>query len=257
MMKMISTIALLSIATAAPAQDAAPGNAPTSRGFAMHGFDRIELSGCDIVTVAIGSGYAVTAQGRAANIDNLRIDMTGSTLRIRRRNDSCNGHDRRVAIAVTLPSLKAVDVSGAVGMNLPALDARAFAVDASGASVLRLAGLRSASVSFDLSGASRATIGNLQADRVSIGSSGPAMYVSRVRHGIDYRRQWRRRGGCAQPVRARRDDRGQRHRKGPRGQRANGAGQRKRHGQRHGRGQSALHRVQERARPHRLRSMTA
>ncbi|MDY0957075.1 DUF2807 domain-containing protein [Sphingomonas sp. CFBP8993] len=172
MMKMISTIALLSIAAAAPAQDAAPGNAPTSRGFAMHGFDRIELSGCDIVTVAIGSGYAVTAQGRAANIDNLRIDMTGSTLRIRRRNDSCNGHDRRVAIAVTLPSLKAVDVSGAVGMNLPALDARAFAIDASGASVLRLAGLRSAAASFDLSGASRATIGNLQADRVSIGSSG-------------------------------------------------------------------------------------
>lgn len=168
MLKMISTIALLSIAAAGPAQEPAQ----TSRGFAMRGFDRIELGGCDIVTVSLGSGYAVTARGRAANIDNLRIEMTGSTLRIRRRNDSCNGHDRRVAIAVTLPSLKAVDVSGAAEMNLPALEARAFAADASGAAVLRFGGLRSASASFGLSGASQATVRNLQADRVSLGASG-------------------------------------------------------------------------------------
>ncbi|CAM3155139.1 MULTISPECIES: GIN domain-containing protein [Sphingomonas] len=168
MTKMISAIALLSLATVAPAQD----NAQTSRSFALRGFDRIEVGGCDIVAVALGSGYAVTARGRAANIDNLRIDTTGSTLRIRRRNDSCNGHDRRVAIAVTLPSLQAVGVSGAAEMNLPALDVRAFAADTSGAGVLRLAGLRGGTVSFGLSGASQTTVRDLQAERVKLDTSG-------------------------------------------------------------------------------------
>ncbi|WP_294235610.1 DUF2807 domain-containing protein [uncultured Sphingomonas sp.] len=168
-MKKISAIALLSLATAgASAQD----NAQTSRSFALRGFDRIDLGGCDIVTVALGTGYAVTAQGRAANIDNLRMDMQGTTLRIRRRNDSCNGHDRRVAIAITLPTLKAVDVGGAAEMNLPLLYSQAFAVAASGASVVRLPGLRGGSASFGLSGASKVTVRNLRVDRASLKTSG-------------------------------------------------------------------------------------
>ncbi|MCP1131633.1 DUF2807 domain-containing protein, partial [Robbsia andropogonis] len=81
------------------------------------------------------------ARGRAANIDNLRIDTNGSTLRIRPRNDSCNGHDRRVAITVTLPVLKAVNVSGAAEITLPALNTPAVAVKTSGAAVLRLPAL--------------------------------------------------------------------------------------------------------------------
>lgn len=168
MMKTISAIALLSLATVAPAQD----HAQTSRSYPLRGFDRIEVGGCDIVTVALGASYAVTARGRAANIDNLRLDTTGTTLRIRRQNDSCNGHDRRVAIAVTLPSLKAVDVSGAAEMNLPALNVRAFAADTSGAGVLRLAGLRGGAASFGLSGASEVTVRDLQAEGVKIGTSG-------------------------------------------------------------------------------------
>lgn len=172
MKTMISAIALLSLAAvAAPAQE----NAQTSRSFDVRGFDRIELSGCDIVTVALGSAYAVTARGRGANIDNLRIDTDGSTLRIRRRNDSCNGHDRRVAIAVTLPVLKAVDVSGAAEMNLPALDTPAFAVETSGAAVLRLPALHSGTAKFDLSGASQVTVQNLRAERASLDTSGASV----------------------------------------------------------------------------------
>jgi len=171
-MKMMSVIALLSLAAvAAPAQE----GVQVSRGFDMRGFDRIELGGCDIVTVALGSAYAVTARGRAANIDNLRIDTNGSTLRIRRRNDSCNGHDRRVAIAVTLPMLKAVDVSGAAEMNLPALDHPAFALNASGAGVVLLPALRSGAASFGLSGASVVTVRSLQAERASLGTSGTSV----------------------------------------------------------------------------------
>ena len=171
-MKMMSAIALLSLAAvAAPAQE----GVQVSRGFDMRGFDRIELGGCDIVTVALGSAYAVTARGRAANIDNLRIDTNGSTLRIRRRNDSCNGHDRRVAIAVTLPALKAVDVSGAAEMNLPALDHPAFALDASGAGVVLLPALRSGAASFGLSGASVVTVHKLEAERANLGTSGASV----------------------------------------------------------------------------------
>lgn len=169
MKKMLSAIALLSLAAVgASAQD----NAQTSRSFAFRGFDRIDLGGCDIVTVALGTGYAVTAQGRAANIDNLRMDVQGATLRIRRRNDSCNGHDRRVAIAVTMPTLKAANVGGAAEMTLPLLDSPAFAAAASGASVVRLPGLRGGSASFALSGASQVTGRDLQVERASLKTSG-------------------------------------------------------------------------------------
>lgn len=175
-MKTISSIALLSLAIAA-APMAAPAQTAdqTTHGFEVRGFDRIELSGCDVVTVALGSAYAVTARGRAANIANLRIDTNGSTLRIRRRSDSCNGHDRRVAIAVTLPALQAVNVSGAGEMTLPALATRAFAVTASGAGVVRLPALRGGSASFGLSGASQLSVGGLQVERASLDASGASV----------------------------------------------------------------------------------
>lgn len=169
MKKTLSAIALLSFAAVgAAAQD----SARTSRSFDVHGFDRIDMAGCDIATVSLGSRFAVTAQGRADNIADLRIDTTGGALRIRRRDNSCNGHDRRVAIAITLPSLQAVNISGAAEMNLPALDVRAFAAEISGASVLRLAALHGGSASFGLSGASQATVGDLRADRVKLDTSG-------------------------------------------------------------------------------------
>ncbi len=172
MKTMISAIALFSLpAIAAPAQD----NALTTRGYDLRGFDRIDVGGCDIVTVSLGSGYTMSARGRAANIDALRIDANGGALRIRRKDNSCNGHDRRVAIAVTLPAIKAVKLSGAVEMNLPALEAPAFAAEASGASVLRLAALRSGMASFGLSGASEATVRSLRAERAKLDTSGASV----------------------------------------------------------------------------------
>ncbi|WP_375243409.1 GIN domain-containing protein [Sphingomonas parapaucimobilis] len=172
MKKMISAIALLSLAAvAAPAQE----SAQTTRGYDLRGFDRIDVGGCDIVTVSLGSGYAVSARGRAANIDTLRIDTIGGALRIRRKDNSCNGHDRRVAIAVTLPAIRAVRLSGAAEMNLPALEVPAFAVDTSGASVLRLSTLRSGTTSFGLSGASGVTVRSLRAERVKLDMSGASV----------------------------------------------------------------------------------
>ncbi|WP_322966262.1 GIN domain-containing protein [Sphingomonas fuzhouensis] len=172
-MKMISTIALMSLVAVAPAS--AQDGQQTARSYQVRGFDRIDLSGCDIVSVSLGAAYGVTARGRAANIDALRIDTDGATLRIRRRDDSCNGHDRRVAITVTLPSLKAVHVGGAAEMNLPALDVPTFAVGTSGASVLRLPALRSGAVSFDLLGASQVIVQNLRAERASLDTSGASV----------------------------------------------------------------------------------
>lgn len=169
MKKTISAIAILSFAAVgAAAQD----SAQTSRGFDIRGFDRIVMTGCDIATVTLGSRFAVTARGRADNIDNLRIDTTGGTLRIRRRDNSCNGHDRRVAIAITLPVLKAVDVSGAAELNLPALDFPGFDAETSGAAVLRMDGIRGASARFDLSGASQVSVQNIRVERVGVDMSG-------------------------------------------------------------------------------------
>ncbi|WP_428970129.1 GIN domain-containing protein [Sphingomonas sp. Xoc002] len=172
MKKMIPAIALFSlIAAAAPAQQ----SVQTTRGYDLRGFDRIDVGGCDIVTVSLGSGYAVSARGRAANIDTLRIDTSGGALRIRRKDNSCNGHDRRVAIAVTLPAIKAVKLSGAVEINLPALETPAFAADTSGASVLRLSALRSGMASFGLSGASEVTVRSLRTERAKLATSGASV----------------------------------------------------------------------------------
>lgn len=168
----ISAIALLSLAAVgASAQD----HAQTSRAFDMRGFDRIEMSGCDIATVKLGPVFGVTALGRADNIDNLRIDTSGGALRIRRKDNSCNGHDRRVAIEITLPSLKAIDTSGAAELTLPMLDVPGFDARTSGASVLRVSGLRGGWARFGSSGASQVTVQDLQAGRVVLDLSGASV----------------------------------------------------------------------------------
>ena len=173
MKTIIPAIALLSLAAVgASAQD----NAQTSRSFDVRGFDRIDLGGCDVATVTLGATYAVTVQGRAANIDNVRVETIGSTLRIGRRNNSCNGHDRRVAIAITMPSLAAVSLSGATELTLPALDARLFEARASGASVLRIAAWRGGSARFDLSGASDATVHAVHGDALALDLSGASEF---------------------------------------------------------------------------------
>lgn len=172
MKKMIPAIVLFSLtAAAAPAQD----SAQMTRGYDLRGFDRIDVGGCDIVTVSLGSGYAVSARGRVANIDTLRIDISGGALRIRRKDNSCNGRDRRVAIAVALPAIKAVKLSGAVEMNLPVLETPAFAAETSGASVLRLSALRSGVADFGLSGASEVTVRGLRAERAKLDTSGASV----------------------------------------------------------------------------------
>jgi len=92
----------------------------TSRTFTASGFTKIDLRGPDDIDVKNGTQFAVTAEGDAATLDKLEVQVVDGTLRVGRkdRNGFSVSSDRGVKIHVTLPSLDAASVSGSGNMTV-------------------------------------------------------------------------------------------------------------------------------------------
>lgn len=179
--KIIPTLAaaiagLSAIGGTAPAPALAQGT--DTRGFDVAGFQRIDMAGCDRAVVTLGERFAVSARGRTRDLDRLRIDRAGDTLRIRRTDRGCDGGQEAVRIAVTLPSVRGVSVSGAGAIELPALSEPRFDADISGAGRIELAGLSGREARFSMSGAGRAVLRAVRLDRMALDLSGAGSIVA-------------------------------------------------------------------------------
>ncbi|WP_164156913.1 head GIN domain-containing protein [Sandarakinorhabdus rubra] len=142
---------LSSVLLAAAALAAVPASAEQRR-FPLTGFDRVVVAGSDDVTITRG-GFAVTADGAAADLDRLDIAVVDGVLKIsRKRGDWRSWNGKAVRVAVALPALRGLSLSGSADVQADRGDADRFALTLSGSGDVSLAKLDAKTADISLSG---------------------------------------------------------------------------------------------------------
>lgn len=171
------------------------------RTFTVDEFDRIDISGAfeADVTVVPDESQRVEILADDNFFDDIEVGVNGRTLTIEVRNGIQFKSRTDLKATIAVPSLRAIEASGATEVDLDAgdtdvedmdlsgasrLDVVALAapnlrIDVSGASTLRVAGSRTLDASIDASGASEVDLTNLPLDRAALDVSG----ASRARLG--------------------------------------------------------------------------
>lgn len=132
-------------------RDAGP---PTAQDFALTGFTAVEVAGPDDVTIRQGDKFLVTAKGPKAEMDDLEIKLDGTTLSIGRKREGFSfGRDHDgVEIAITLPKLSGVRLTGSGTVDADTIDGDAVEAVLTGSGDLKVAKLTGKSAKLTVSG---------------------------------------------------------------------------------------------------------
>ncbi|APZ99154.1 DUF2807 domain-containing protein [Sphingopyxis sp. QXT-31] len=132
--------------------DAGP---PTTQDFALTGFSAVEVAGPDDVTIRQGEKFSITAKGPKAEIDDLEIKLDGTTLSIGRKREgfsfSSRDHDG-VEIAITMPKLTGVRLTGSGSVDADTVDGDAVEAVLTGSGDLKVAKMTGRSAKLTVSG---------------------------------------------------------------------------------------------------------
>ncbi|TAE33000.1 MAG: DUF2807 domain-containing protein [Cytophagales bacterium] len=123
------------------------------RTFNVNGFDKLDMGSAFTINVQQGSNFSVKASGRDEDLDDLDVNVSGGTLKVRYKNQKWGWNNRKnVRFEITMPQVRSMDFSGACTATVK--------------------GFRNqGNVDLDISGATTATI-DLDADRVNVDFSG-------------------------------------------------------------------------------------
>lgn len=165
-MKVIEALSLAAL-LAAPAAQAA------ERSFALTGFDKVDAAASSNVDIRTGPAFAVEASGDAAAIDRLEITVAGGTLRIGAKPGWNWGGKGKARVAVTLPRLVGVRISGSADVTADRGAGPAFAAGVSGSGNLRVDAIDAAEVRLDIAGSGNVVaLGRCSALNARISGSG-------------------------------------------------------------------------------------
>ena len=163
-----------------PAETSRPATAGpvATKSFALTGFTAVEVAGPDDVTIRRGDAFSITATGPQAQIDELEIKLDGTTLSIGRKRAgfSFSGSDDNddVDIAITLPKLDGVRLTGSGSVDADAVEGTAVKAVLTGSGDLKVAKFSGASAELTLSGSGDIEIasGAIKTGDVSVTGSG-------------------------------------------------------------------------------------
>ena len=140
--------------------DSTPGlpgsGSGTTRTFAATDFTAVELRGSDDVDVRVGTAFSVRAEGPAAELDKLKIERDGDTLKIGRIgrkgfnwSDDSKG---KVTVYVTMPRIAEASVAGSGNLGVDRVEGQAFEGELAGSGNLTIATLAVQQAKFDIAG---------------------------------------------------------------------------------------------------------
>ena len=129
----------------------------TTRTYAVSDFSALALRGSDDVDVRVGTGFSVRAEGPSKELDRIKIERVGDTLRIGRKKRSgldWGGSSENVTVYVTMPRIVGTTIAGSGNMTVDRVEGQRFTIDAAGSGSLTVAMLavREAKVSMAGSG---------------------------------------------------------------------------------------------------------
>lgn len=149
----------------------------TSRNFALSGFTGIKVTGPDDVEIRRGNAFAISAVGPTHDVEDLEIELDGSTLSIGRKREEF-GFDRRnhapVKISITMPRLGAVRLTGSGSIDADAIEGDAIETVLTGSGNLQVASLSGNTAKINISGSGDIEIGagTIGSGDVSVTGSG-------------------------------------------------------------------------------------
>lgn len=167
-MKIRTALPLVAVLASCTAANAA------ERSFPVSGFDRVAASGSQDVTIVTGRAASVVARGPADRLDRLDIRVEGGVLKIGHKRGSWSwGRSEPVRIAVTLPALHGVSLSGSGNVTADHGTGPAFDAKLSGSGDLVVTQLDSASVAVNVSGSGDVTAsGRCRTASIALAGSG-------------------------------------------------------------------------------------
>jgi len=144
---------------AASSADAGP---ITTQSYALTGFTGVEVAGPDDVTIRQGAAFSITAKGPKAVLDKLEIKLDGTQLSIGRKREglSFSSHDDDdVEIAITMPKLDALRLTGSGSIDADNVEGDAVEAVVTGSGDLKIAKLTGKSAEVAVSGSGDIEIG--------------------------------------------------------------------------------------------------
>jgi hypothetical protein len=162
-MRLFALIAVLPIAACSfhgNSSDSKPGiagsGAGSSRTYQVADFTGVDLRGSDDVDVRVGTGFSVRAEGEAAELDKLKIEKVGETLRVGRIDGSSfhwgGGDHQGVKVFVTMPRIAAASIAGSGDMTIDRVEGQSFNGSSAGSGSLNVAALNVQSGDFSIAG---------------------------------------------------------------------------------------------------------
>jgi hypothetical protein len=143
----------------------------TTKEYDFKDFTRIEVSHAFEVQITRGESFKVEVTTDDNLVDRLRVEQSGSTLRIGMESGISFGTATREAM-ITLPTLEAVQLSGASKGGVIGFGGKGdLSIGLSGASTLALTGIKAGDARLEVSGASKLA-GDLDAGDVGMEASG-------------------------------------------------------------------------------------
>ena len=146
------------------------------RSFSENGFTRVSVAGGYRVVVRHGNAFKIEAGGDRDNLDDLRVERDGSTLRIKPRNTGFFSKDwsrneEKVLIRIEMPAVDGLELAGGVQGDLGGFDRQdRLQVQQAGMSHLRLNG-NYGTLKLSLAGPCRTTATG-HADDLSLDAAG-------------------------------------------------------------------------------------
>ena len=140
----------------------------TTRTFDLKGFDRLSLGSAFEITVTKGN-YSVKVEGRKQDLNDLEAEVSGGKLRVHYKDSfNWNRNRKRVSVTISMPTVKALDFSGATTSRVSGFDdLGTLDLDISGASKSDIQ-VKAQRIVMDASGASTITLtgsaGRLEGD---------------------------------------------------------------------------------------------
>ncbi|OYW14135.1 MAG: hypothetical protein B7Z50_05110 [Sphingomonadales bacterium 12-62-5] len=143
----------------------------TERSFANTGFTQVVLEANDTVSIRKGA-FRLVATGSEADLDRLEIRQEGTTLRIGRKRGNWDWRGRSLQVAVSLPALTAVTVSGSGNATADVAEGAAVNLRVSGSGDLAVRDVKTQALSASISGSGGLSVASVASGGVNASISG-------------------------------------------------------------------------------------
>ena len=152
------------------------GGPVIDRDYQVAGFDRIAVASSYDTNVRTGAAPSIHARGNQKAIENLEVSVEDGVLVIKSKKKMnfgwSSGHNGKVVLTVTVPSLRGADLAGSGDINVDKVAGDSFTGSIAGSGNLKVDHVEVAKLKLDIAGSGNATAGGGRAKSAEYGIAG-------------------------------------------------------------------------------------